>query len=343
VQAPLPDWKVGAYGDGSTGGTSRVLSLSPIQGGWQLACDLRSQGFSYCGLSLAAPAGDSSVVDLRDLADIELTIRKTSNGLAKVILAADDPAITRPNIPLSHRYSEAKIDRNQGHVSLAERDFRLATWWLDLGMVPPDETERRLDRVHELNVQINAKGSSALDTLEVTDLVIHTRRAPLWPGILGLWGLSALLAGIQWRRRTRSRSLPHPIEQGVPAPAPLALKSSNDEARDRLVAWLREHYMDSTLDAEAVARGTGIPKDRLATLLRDAYGMPFKPFLNELRLTEATRLLRDTDRSVSEIAFAVGYNTHTHFSRIFRERHACSPVEWREQNIPPADTAPPPG
>lgn len=293
-------------------------------------------------MGFSVPPTDSSFMDLSDLSDVELTFRNTAGGSAKVILTAHDPEVTRPGLPLSYRYSESRLEPVQGRVSLTAKDFRLATWWLDLGMVSPKETELRLDRFHGLGLQITAQGKGRQDTLDVLDLRLHTRPSPPWILISLAWSVALVLvvASLRSRRPVASNDQsPSPLD--VPSPAHLALKSSSDEARERLVAWLREHYMESDLDADAVARGTGIAKDRLASLLRDSFGMPFKPFLNELRLTEATRLLRETDRTISEIAFAVGYNTHTHFSRIFRDRYGCSPVEWRERETQPKAEAPP--
>lgn len=343
-EATVPSWEPNAFDDRQSGGSSEVLSVGPIPGGWRLVCRLGDQTVSYCGMGLSVAPTESSIVDLRDLSDLELTVRNTAGGSAKVVLTAHDPLVTRPNLPLSYRYSEARLESNQGRLSIPARDFRLATWWLDLGMVSPKETDLRLDRFHGLGLQVNAQGRGAPDTLELLDLRLLTRPETPWGWIAALWSLALVVGVLILGNRRVSRPVEAvPSLQDVPSPAPLALKSSSDEARERLVTWLREHYMESDLDADAVSRGTGIAKDRLASLLRDSFGMPFKPFLNELRLTEATRLLRETDRSVSEIAFAVGYNTHTHFSRIFRDRYGCSPVEWREREPQDSPETSPPG
>lgn len=48
-----------------------------------------------------------------------------------------------------------------------------------------------------------------------------------------------------------------------------------------------------------------------------------------LRLQKAGELLRKTDLSVGEVAFAVGMESLSHFSRVFRRHFGCSPREYR--------------
>ncbi|MDI1250313.1 MAG: AraC family transcriptional regulator [Lacunisphaera sp.] len=52
-------------------------------------------------------------------------------------------------------------------------------------------------------------------------------------------------------------------------------------------------------------------------------------FLNDLRIEQACRLLRESDRKITEIAGAVGFATLTNFNRRFRERAAVTPRDYR--------------
>lgn len=54
-------------------------------------------------------------------------------------------------------------------------------------------------------------------------------------------------------------------------------------------------------------------------------------FLEERRMTQAARALVETDRTVAEIAQAVGYDDPYHFSRVFRRVHGASPREYRRR------------
>ncbi len=56
----------------------------------------------------------------------------------------------------------------------------------------------------------------------------------------------------------------------------------------------------------------------------------FKLYLNELRTANVCRLLRNTDLSISEIAYANGYNSMSHFIKTFKSLKNMRPNEYRK-------------
>src|SRR6202048_2753799 len=64
------------------------------------------------------------------------------------------------------------------------------------------------------------------------------------------------------------------------------------------------------------------------TFKRTTEFTPSQNFIHQ-RLEKARRLLRETNRSVIEIGLDVGYNTPSHFVRIFRREVGISPSEYR--------------
>jgi len=58
-------------------------------------------------------------------------------------------------------------------------------------------------------------------------------------------------------------------------------------------------------------------------------GRPFFTFLNEYRINVAGRLLIDTERSVSEIGYACGYDSPPFFYKQFAKYQGCSPGAYR--------------
>ncbi len=59
----------------------------------------------------------------------------------------------------------------------------------------------------------------------------------------------------------------------------------------------------------------------------------FSAFVNEIRLSHASKLLTDTDQSVAEICFGSGFNNLSNFNRKFKELYGLSPLPYRKQYL----------
>jgi AraC-like DNA-binding protein len=57
-------------------------------------------------------------------------------------------------------------------------------------------------------------------------------------------------------------------------------------------------------------------------------------YINDHRIAEACRLLRETDISVTSAMFEAGFQTKSNFNREFRRVTSLSPAAWREKHQP---------
>jgi transcriptional regulator GlxA family with amidase domain len=78
-----------------------------------------------------------------------------------------------------------------------------------------------------------------------------------------------------------------------------------------------------------LARVSGVSKAHFARSFKEAFGVPPHRSLLTRRLERATALLRDTDLSITEIAFQTGWNSLGTFGRTFRDVTGESPNEFR--------------
>ena len=53
-------------------------------------------------------------------------------------------------------------------------------------------------------------------------------------------------------------------------------------------------------------------------------------FIQERRMLEARRILRHTDKPISEIGYDIGFNDVQAFSRFFKKQEGISPSEYRD-------------
>ncbi|CAO3432416.1 helix-turn-helix transcriptional regulator [Azospirillum argentinense] len=82
---------------------------------------------------------------------------------------------------------------------------------------------------------------------------------------------------------------------------------------------------------DRLAETAGMSHARLNRCFRKAYGQTVFAWLRDRRLERAEHCLRSGGQSVTEIAFLCGFSSSSHFASAFRERHGCSPAEFRRR------------
>jgi len=88
------------------------------------------------------------------------------------------------------------------------------------------------------------------------------------------------------------------------------------------------------LDVESLARDVHLSAGHLSRQFKLAYGESPYAYLMTRRIERAMTLLRTTDRSVTEICFAVGCQSLGTFSTRFSELVGVAPSVYREQGAP---------
>ena len=92
---------------------------------------------------------------------------------------------------------------------------------------------------------------------------------------------------------------------------------------------LVSHTLHENLSINDFASKLNLTIDRLNEICKEHYGKSPKAIILEKKITEAKRLLYFTDLSVKEIAFQLGFEDSSYFSRIFKQKTNLSPTEFK--------------
>jgi AraC-like DNA-binding protein len=105
-------------------------------------------------------------------------------------------------------------------------------------------------------------------------------------------------------------------------------------AKDLIDARYRE-----SLDVPTLARAARLSPAHFSREFRRAFGETPHQYLLTRRLERAAALLRNTDRSVSDICFAVGLRSVGSFTTSFGRAFGTSPAAYRAAHPPAATRA----
>ena len=97
-------------------------------------------------------------------------------------------------------------------------------------------------------------------------------------------------------------------------------------------AYIREHFAEN-ISRDDVAAAVYVTSSYLSRIFRTETGMRITDYLTHCRVEEAKKLLRTTDRSVSDIAVDCGFESFSYFSTVFKKVVGITPVQYRKEGM----------
>ncbi len=92
--------------------------------------------------------------------------------------------------------------------------------------------------------------------------------------------------------------------------------------------FIREHS-DEELSLTKVAKVVNMSANYLSEEFKEVTGENFVDYVARTRVGKARDLLQDRQQRISEIAFAVGFQSLSQFNRVFKKLSGKSPTEYR--------------
>jgi len=100
--------------------------------------------------------------------------------------------------------------------------------------------------------------------------------------------------------------------------------SESQRIARKAMAYIHAHYAEP-ISRRDVAAHVGLSERHLTRSFRQEVGMTLNAYLNRYRLRRARALLEASDKSITEVALAVGFSSSSYFARVFREEMGVSP------------------
>lgn len=96
----------------------------------------------------------------------------------------------------------------------------------------------------------------------------------------------------------------------------------------KALAYIDQHFR-ADLSLAALAAHVSLSPNYLCQLFKQETGRSFLDHLTARRLEEAKKLLRQGEKTVSEVAFQVGYDNVRYFCEVFRKHENVTPGQYR--------------
>jgi CheY-like chemotaxis protein/AraC-like DNA-binding protein len=116
-------------------------------------------------------------------------------------------------------------------------------------------------------------------------------------------------------------------EYSLPPPN-LAANQADAQFLQRVIETVDRHLSDFEFDVEALARKVAVSRRQLFRKLKAVTGDTPNALIRAMRLKRAAQLLKESQMTVTEITYAVGFSDLKHFRNLFLEHFGVLPGEY---------------
>ena len=105
----------------------------------------------------------------------------------------------------------------------------------------------------------------------------------------------------------------------------MAMDSADDKLVKKVIGYIKDNMEDSELSVETLSKEVGLSRVHLNRKLKEILGVSPSNLIKSIRLKQAAYLLVNNKVNISEVAFKVGFSSHSYFSYNFHEFFGMSP------------------
>jgi signal transduction histidine kinase/ligand-binding sensor domain-containing protein/AraC-like DNA-binding protein len=166
--------------------------------------------------------------------------------------------------------------------------------------------------------------SEGSESVQMQSMQLHADRFLTKPfNILLLKGA----IGQSLRVREKIKNKMHRTEMGYNYDA-IAIDSADDKLVKKVIDYIKEHLEDSEMSVEELSKDVGYSRVHLNRKLKEILGMSPSSLIKSIRLKQAAYLLVNNKVNISEVAYKVGFSSHSYFSYNFHDFFGMSPKEF---------------
>lgn len=96
----------------------------------------------------------------------------------------------------------------------------------------------------------------------------------------------------------------------------------------KAIYYVRTHFKEE-ISLEIVAKFVNMPYSTLSKQFAKHVGVPFKEYLNNIRLEYSLNLITHSSETITDIAYYCGFNSLSYFQRVFSKKYHMTPLAYR--------------
>lgn len=322
-------YNVEFYCDEDEGGGSSVKGEPLSSGGYSMIYTLR-EGYEYPYALLLLTKKNSTPFSFSKRDRLELKLKssrsRTLHLTAHVFMEGFSKIGDNSTfIPLLYKLD---VSENFKEYSLDINDSYIPGWWLEMHNSDPSLIKYNFKNIRYFTLMNSpARGLNDEDRIEVDSFTVKKDQSKTLLLLLVILGayytllaiLYLITKGIKLFKKERTIAYE-------------SLKIENDSKEFKtIVEYIGLNFHNDQLSLTMISDNLGISVKAVSTFINRTFNLTFPEYLNQIRVSEAKRLLLSSDSKVVDIALRVGFNSPGHFNRVFKVLESCTPTAYRKE------------
>lgn len=284
-------------------------------------------------------ANTDSAIDLTTYDSIDFNITCAPQNVLLFNVFTHDPEITLSQNNPTQRVNSTFFSCDASWQLIRIRLASLVTpdWWLneyDLEL-----SKQAYDLTHAYRFSIVNSLQSPRETLfsiKIKDVRLSGRKrhyfyltiaatALLWLAF-AFWLVKRYVYMLTMDLREKVKS-----DRQIIAYKELTINPQKSKEVSDVLRFMATEYASPEINLDMACGKLGINRTKINEILKTELSLTFNTYLNKLRITEAARLLTNNkSATVAEIAYSVGYNNVSYFSKLFKAEYGCTPKTFKQ-------------
>ncbi len=105
---------------------------------------------------------------------------------------------------------------------------------------------------------------------------------------------------------------------------------TNNDLSTKTVIYIQNNFKNN-ISLKQMAKQFGYSYNYLSAYFKTQFGCSYTEYVNSFRLEEAVKMLKSTDKSITQIAFDSGFTSIRNFNDVFKKEYGTSPLLYKKQ------------
>lgn len=317
------------FSDENKGGGSSVDGLEKREDGIHFQFQIGNDEVNYAGFNMVL---NDSLKDLIHLYNqIEVVFQTQNVNALSITSKTWEAGITDESDENTYRINSFLVNNievgKRTKVTFGFDDFKTRDWWIS--QYAPDS---------QLNKEPNWEETIHFSLLEESEIDINQPSSIILEGLMLkkdhslFFIISGILVMIVFVLTfiLSPKKLKKKEEVVVTYKSVEVDEKPSTNWEEEVLNYIGREYPNPELKLLHLSKHFIKSERVISAVIHEELNLTFKQYLNNIRIKEAKKLLKDTDLSIKEITYAVGYNSPNNFRRVFKQVEGISPSEFKE-------------